>query len=390
MSLLKRTGTAIDDVTWDATELATKASVDAVKKTADSAKTTAESAKGVADAALSKAGGTMTGAINMNDKQVKNVGAPTDVNDAVTKKYVDDALSGVQPVGDYVSKSGDTMTGNLNMGNHQISNVDTMTVSNVIVKGSADSQVSIKTTGDASRSEIDLNDASDNPVVIKGVDTPADDMDAANKSYVDAVDAKVTAANAEITGVKNTVNGITNGNVKLPYLSKNGGAMSGNAVITGVTVPDNVTADTVASVGYVNQECNKADIITLTPAPDVTIDESLCVMHHRIILCNIIFRRSPILYVGFNKNYPLFKINLPNNLKIFPMKFSMFGSGVGINAQGQDLAGVFMYECVCEIDAEGNVRIIEVEAATDVSKTIIGEPANATYTLSQMFAIVQE
>lgn len=228
MSLLKRTGTGIGDVTWDSTVLATKESVDGVKKTADLAKSTADSAKGVADAALPKAGGTMTGAINMNDKQVKNVGTPTDVNDAVTKKYVDDALSGVQPVGDYVSKSGDTMTGNLNMGNHQINNVDTMTVSNVIVKGAADSQVSIKTTGDASRSEIDLNDASDNPVVIKGVDTPADDTDAANKSYVDSVDAKVTAANAEIIGVKNTIDGITDGTLDLPYLPLSGGTMTGS------------------------------------------------------------------------------------------------------------------------------------------------------------------
>lgn len=231
MSLLKRTGTAIDDVTWDATELASKAELDAVKNTADSAKRTADTANGVANAALPKKGGTMTGAINMNDKQVKNVGTPTDVNDAVTKKYVDDALSGVQPVGDYVNKSGDTMTGNLNMGNHQINNVNTMTVSNVIVKGTADSQVSIKTTGDASRSEIDLNDASDNPVVIKGVDTPADDMDAANKSYVDAVDAKVTAANAEITGVKNTLDGITGGTLDLPYLPLSGGTIAGELIV---------------------------------------------------------------------------------------------------------------------------------------------------------------
>lgn len=250
MSLLKRTGTAIDDVTWDATEVATKESVDAVKKTADSAKSTADSAKGVADAALPKAGGTMSGAINMNDKQVKNVGTPTDVNDAVTKKYVDDALSGVQPVGDYVSKSGDTMTGNLNMSNHQISNVDTMTVSNVIVKGASDSQVSIKTTGDASRSEIDLNDASDNPVVIKGVDTPADDMDAANKSYVDAVDAKVIAANAEITGVKNTVNSIADGSVELPYLPLSGGTLTGALNI--ITPTSNNNAATKAYVDGFN------------------------------------------------------------------------------------------------------------------------------------------
>lgn len=276
MSLLKRTGTAIDDVTWDATELASKAELDAVKKTADSAKSTADTAKGVADAALPKAGGTMAGAINMNDKQVKNVGTPTDVNDAVTKKYVDDALSGVQPVGDYVNKSGDTMTGNLNMGNHQINNVNTMTVSNVIVKGTADSQVSIKTTGDASRSEIDLNDASDNPVVIKGVDTPADDMDAANKSYVDAVDAKVTAANAEITGVKNTVNGVVDGSVELPYLSKTGGAMSGNAVITGVTVPDNAPDDAVVTKGYVDNwhtldKVQLSKTISVTKYPNLTL-----------------------------------------------------------------------------------------------------------------------
>lgn len=382
MSLLKRTGTAIDDVTWDATELATKAELDAVKNTADSAERTADTANGVANAALPKKGGTMTGAINMNDKQVKNVGTPTDVNDAVTKKYVDDALSGVQPVGDYVNKSGDTMTGNLNMGNHQINNVNTMTVSNVIVKGTADSQVSIKTTGDASRSEIDLNDASDNPVVIKGVDTPADDMDAANKSYVDAVDAKVTAANAEITGVKNTVNGVVDGSVELPYLPLGGGTITGKLVVQ--TPTNNNEAATKA---YVDSSCDEIIRLPIIPLNDISISQATCVKHHKLIFLNIVFSKASQTNIGTNFNYNLFRIQ--SDEEIEPFSFVMTSLGDAISVSGAIANYNVMYEWVCHINSDGTVVLDSCAAATDFERNIAGEPANHTLVLTQMFSVAK-
>lgn len=240
MSYFKRTGTGINDVTWDETELATKAEFNDLN-------TKVENISGGTTELpyLPIAGGTMTGNINMGSNSIMNVAAPANPADVATKKYVDDAVTGVTPTESYLPVSGGTMEGNLNMGNHQITNVDTFTATNIIVKGTAEASASIKVTGDASRSEIDLNDASDNPVVVKGVDTPADNNDAANKSYVDAVDAKLTAVNGELTGVKNTVTtlnstveGITSGTADTPYLKLAGGTMTGALTLSGAPTAD--------------------------------------------------------------------------------------------------------------------------------------------------------
>lgn len=220
MSYLKRTGTGINDVTWDETPLATEDYVNTTVTTA------------VPDGKfVETTGGTMTGELVLSGK-------PTQDNGAATKKYVDDALGGAAPAGDYMLKTGDTMTGNLNMNDNQITNVNTMTATNIIVKGTSDSSASIKVTGDASRSELDLNDASNNPVVLKGVDTPADNNDAANKQYVDAVDTKVTNLQSEVDGVKNTVTNITNGSTELPYLPIAGGTLTGALILSGDPTAD--------------------------------------------------------------------------------------------------------------------------------------------------------
>ena len=55
---------------------------------------------------LPKSGGTMTGALTL-------AGAPTNDLHAATKKYVDDAVSTVDPGSNYLAKSGGTMTGSL-------------------------------------------------------------------------------------------------------------------------------------------------------------------------------------------------------------------------------------------------------------------------------------
>lgn len=47
------------------------------------------------------------------DITITGVASPVNDNDAVPKKYVDNAIAGVQPTGDYVLKTGDTMTGGL-------------------------------------------------------------------------------------------------------------------------------------------------------------------------------------------------------------------------------------------------------------------------------------
>lgn len=278
MSYFKRTGTGINDVSWDETELATKDEfndlntkvenisggttnlpylrLDGTSKMIGDIELNSHRLHGlqlpqtnydaapklyvdnVVDDLLPLAGGTMSGNINMGAKGITNIASPVNPNDVVNKKYVDDAITGITPTESYLPVSGGTLEGNLNMGNHQITNVDTLTATNIIVKGTAEASASIKVTGDASRSEIDLNDASDNPVVVKGVDTPADSNDAANKAYVDAVDAKLTVVNGELTGVKNSVTNIENGSIELPYLPIAGGTMTGALTLSGAPTAD--------------------------------------------------------------------------------------------------------------------------------------------------------
>lgn len=271
MSYLKRTGTGINDVQWDeniiindknsdyaatlslkkngtVSELDLKGSGTGVsstnvilrgigqpsidtdaanKKYVDTAVTTAVPAGKF----VQTTGGTMTGELVLSGK-------PTQDNGAANKKYVDDAITGAAPAGDYMLKTGDTMTGNLNMSDNQITNVNTMTATNIIVKGTSDVSANITVTGDASRSELVLNGASNNPVVLKGVNTPADNNDATNKQYVDAVDTKVTNLEGEVTGVKNTVANITSGSTELPYLPIAGGTLTGTLTLSGDPTAD--------------------------------------------------------------------------------------------------------------------------------------------------------
>lgn len=236
MSLFKRTGTGINEVEWDTTDYATKAEVTELNTKVDNI-----SGGGTTLPYLPLSGGKMTGNIDMALHKITGIVSPTVPTDAVNKNYLTQNYSTTtENNAKYLTLTGGTMTGNLNMGDNQITNVNTLTATNIIVKGTSEASASIKVTGDASRSEIDLNDASNNPVVIKGVDTPADNNDGANKAYVDAVDAKLTVVNGELTGVKNsvttlteTVNGITGGTETLPYLPLTGGTITGDVSMSG-------------------------------------------------------------------------------------------------------------------------------------------------------------
>lgn len=63
---------------------------------------------------LPKAGGIMSGSIDMGGKRILNVGTPSINNDAATKGYVDNAIAGVTPEDEYLPLSGGTMTGDIN------------------------------------------------------------------------------------------------------------------------------------------------------------------------------------------------------------------------------------------------------------------------------------
>lgn len=133
--------------------------------------------------ALSKAGGTMHGAINMDGNKITNLPAPAGLADAATKEYVDTAIADI-PTGDYLEKSGGTMTGAIDMGNHEIT----------------------------------------------GVKEPGNDTDAATKKYVDDRIANLDIPEPDLTD----------------YLPLAGGTMTGNIdaggnTVTGVKLPVNGT-----------------------------------------------------------------------------------------------------------------------------------------------------
>lgn len=62
---------------------------------------------------LPKAGGIMSGSIDMGGKRILNVGTPSINNDAATKGYVDNAIAGITPGDEYLPLSGGTLTGQL-------------------------------------------------------------------------------------------------------------------------------------------------------------------------------------------------------------------------------------------------------------------------------------
>lgn len=119
MSDKKITGLATPTDNADA---ANKKYVDDAKAAASAvgtaAQNTADSALAKADAALPKAGGTMSGAINMGSKKITNLADPTATTDAANKNYVDSAISSAISANDAM-----TFVGVLGTGEGQVSSL---------------------------------------------------------------------------------------------------------------------------------------------------------------------------------------------------------------------------------------------------------------------------
>ena len=147
---------------------------------------------------LSLSGGTMAGTINMNNNKITNLPEPTSNQDAATKAYVDSHSGGGGGTGNYVSKAGDTMTGalNISMGESKISianaSIELNTGSNGVTVGEIPTDT--PTYGILSNSDllfiangnINLLNSNDGEALkITNVAAPTDSNDAANKQYVD-------------------------------------------------------------------------------------------------------------------------------------------------------------------------------------------------------------
>ena len=150
------------------TELATPAATtDAANKSyvdaGDSANATAaanaasaaSAAQATANAALPKAGGTMSGPINMGTKQITNLADPTSDQHAATKKYVDaQAAATASQIGAYLPLAGGTMSGPIAMGSKKITGMaDPQSAQDAATKKYVDGAVSpVSTVADAAAS----------------------------------------------------------------------------------------------------------------------------------------------------------------------------------------------------------------------------------------------
>ena len=154
--------------------------------------------------------------IDVDGAKISMVGDPVDVMDAANKEYVDNAVAGVKPTGDYLPLTGGTMAGDINMG-----------VNNSVRFGSANYALyqnegtgHLVLTGNSNTDIVEMNNIGTvqfgNETTIQNVKTPTKNGDAAPKSYVDG----------QIAVAKNDLQEQMQG-----YLPLTGGRLSGNLLM---------------------------------------------------------------------------------------------------------------------------------------------------------------
>ena len=154
--------------------------------------------------------------IDVDGAKISMVAEPVDVMDAANKEYVDNAVAGVKPTGDYLPLAGGTMSGDINMG-----------VNNSVRFGAANYALyqnegtgHLVLTGNTNTDIVEMNNIGTvqfgNATTIQNVKTPKNNGDAAPKSYVDG----------QISIAKNDVQEQMQG-----YLPLAGGKLSGNLLM---------------------------------------------------------------------------------------------------------------------------------------------------------------
>jgi hypothetical protein len=150
--------------------------------------------------------------IDVDGAKISMVANPAEAMDAANKEYVDNAVAGVKPTGDYLPLTGGTMSGDINMG-----------VNNSVRFGSANYALyqnegtgHLVLTGNSNTDIVEMNNIGTvqfgNETTIQNVKTPTNNGDAAPKSYVDG----------QIAVAKNDVQEQMQG-----YLPLTGGTMTG-------------------------------------------------------------------------------------------------------------------------------------------------------------------
>ena len=150
--------------------------------------------------------------IDVDGAKISMVADPVEAMDAANKEYVDNAVAGVKPTGDYLPLTGGTMSGDINMG-----------VNNSVRFGAANYALyqnegtgHLVLTGNSNTDIVEMNNIGTlqfgNKTTIQNVNTPKNNGDAAPKSYVDG----------QISIAKNDVQEQMQG-----YLPLTGGTLTG-------------------------------------------------------------------------------------------------------------------------------------------------------------------
>lgn len=154
--------------------------------------------------------------IDVDGAKISMVANPAEAMDAANKEYVDNAVAGVKPTGDYLPLTGDTMSGDINMG---VNNSVRFGAANYALYQNEDTG-HLVLTGNSNTDIVEMNNIGTvqfgNETTIQNVKTPTNNGDAAPKSYVDG----------QIVVAKNDVQEQMQG-----YLPLTGGKLSGNLLM---------------------------------------------------------------------------------------------------------------------------------------------------------------
>lgn len=163
--------------------------------------------------ALPLAGGTMTGAINMDGNKVTGLPAPTADLDAVTKAYLDNAIA--TAVANYLAKAGGSMTGAINMGGNKITSLGNPTAAgDAATKSYVDSAVPsgtfLPTTGGAMSGNINMGENK-----ITNLAQPSNTGDAVNLFYALSNFLNVDGSNQMAANLNLNLHRVTNVSVPI-------------------------------------------------------------------------------------------------------------------------------------------------------------------------------
>ena len=154
--------------------------------------------------------------IDVDGAKISMVANPAEAMDAANKEYVDNAVAGVKPTGDYLPLTGGTMSGDINMG---VNNSVRFGAANYALYQNKDTG-HLVLTGNSNTDIVEMNNIGTlqfgNETTIQNVKTPTNNGDAAPKSYVDG----------QISIAKNDVQEQMQG-----YLPLTGGRLSGNLLM---------------------------------------------------------------------------------------------------------------------------------------------------------------